>query len=227
MASKRDQSISERKQRILAAARIIISREGYDALTTRGLAEAAGVTVPTLYNLVGDKAAIASAMASASIEELWERVQFDRRATPLEMVDAIIDEAYAQIQEDPSFNRATFIALQRLGQSFTFNPERDDPGAQAAERSIELAEFACRAAQQKGQLRGQISPRELAVQMFSAYRAPLDDWINGAIADEEMRRRQRVGFYTLLAADGSDEFRAQLLERTAKLTTKPGKQEAA
>jgi len=28
---------------------------GYDGLTTRGLAEAAGVTVPTIYNLIGSK----------------------------------------------------------------------------------------------------------------------------------------------------------------------------
>ena len=66
MTNKRAQSIADRKARILAAARAIIARDGYDALTTRGLAQAACVTVPTLYNLVGDKAAIISAISPST-----------------------------------------------------------------------------------------------------------------------------------------------------------------
>ena len=224
MASKREQSIAERKSRILAAARTIIASDGFDALTTRGLAQAAGVTVPTLYNLVGDKAAIIATMAAQSIEELWDRLQFDRRATPLEMADAVIDEAYAQIQQDSAFTRGAFVGLQRLGIAFSYDQSRDDAGAHHARRSVEMAEFACRAAQQKGQLRGNLSPRDLAVQMFAAYRAPLDDWLQGAITDNEMLRRQRWGFYSVLAADASDEFREELIARIVALSP-PHKQQ--
>lgn len=218
MSSKREQSIADRKQRILEAARTIIARDGYEALTTRGLAQAAGVTVPTLYNLVGDKVAIITAMASATIEQLWDRLRFDRRATPLEMADAVIDEAYAQIQEDAAFARGALVGLQRLGIAFSYDPVRDDAGAHHARRSVEMAEFACRAAQQQGQLRGNLAPRDLAVQMFAAYRAPLDDWLQDAIDDEEMLRRQRWGFYSLLAADASDEFREELIARIVALS---------
>ena len=44
-----------RRQRILAAARTTLARDGFDALTVRSLAEQAGITVPTIYNLVGSK----------------------------------------------------------------------------------------------------------------------------------------------------------------------------
>lgn len=227
MASKREHSIAQRKQRILDAARAIIAQEGYDALTTRGLAKAAGVTAPTLYNLVGDKIAIISAMATASIEELWGRLHLEERGSPLAMADAVLDEAFGQIMADRDFNRANLIALERLGIAFAYHPTRDDPGAHGARRSVEMAEYACREAQRLGQLRGILDAHDLAVQMFAVYRAPLDDWLHEAIDAEEMLRRQRIGFYTVMAADASDEFRAELLARIAKLTSSKTAREAA
>lgn len=218
MLSKREQSIAGRKARILDAARTIIAHDGYDALTTRGLAKAAGVTAPTLYNLVGDKAAIISAMASASIEELWGRLHLDQRESPLAMANAVLDEAFAQIMSDRELNRANLIALERLGIAFAYHPTRDDPGAHGARRSVEMAEYACRAAIETGQLRGNLDPHELALQMFGAYRAALDDWLHDAIGSEEMLRRQRIGFYSVLCADASDEFREELIDRVRKLT---------
>ncbi|WP_298300960.1 TetR/AcrR family transcriptional regulator [uncultured Erythrobacter sp.] len=219
MSSKRAQSIADRKNRILDAARTIIARDGYDALTTRGIAEAAGVTAPTLYNLIGDKLAIVSAMATASIDELWERLHLDERNSPIEMADAILDEAFAQILAEPEVNCATFIALERMGIAFSYHPTREDAGAHTARRSIEMAQYACDAAQSVGQLRGNLSSHELALQMFATYRAPLDDWVHQAIDANEMLRRQRIGFYTVLASDASEEFREELLRRIAALSS--------
>ena len=218
MLSRREQSIADRKARILDAARTIIARDGYDALTTRGLAEAAGVTPPTLYNLVGDKTAIISAMASTTVEALWDRLEFDRRATPMAMADAVLDEAFAQIMDAPAFSRGTFLALERLGIAFAYDPIREDVGAYTARRSVEMAEYTCHAATKTGQLRGNLDPHELAVQMFGAYRSALDDWLHEAIGPDEMLRRQRIGFYSVLCADASDEFRAELIERIRNLT---------
>ncbi|MEO1222142.1 MAG: TetR/AcrR family transcriptional regulator [Pseudomonadota bacterium] len=219
MLNKREQSIADRKARILDSARSIISSDGFDGLTTRGLAQAAGVTVPTLYNLVGDKEAIVSAMASRSIEQLWERLQLEGRASPMEMADAILDEAFVQIMSEPEVNCATFIALQRLGIAFAYHPTREDIGAHSARRCVEMAEYTCNSAQRIGQLRGILHARELAIQMFAAYRAALDDWVHKAIDADEMLRRQRIGFYTALAADAADAFRDELLARITRLST--------
>src|SRR5688572_18582549 len=46
--------MTERRQRILAAARAIVAARGYEALTMRELAQKSRVTVPTLYNLIGE-----------------------------------------------------------------------------------------------------------------------------------------------------------------------------
>ena len=53
----RSQQMAERRERILEAARGLVERGGYDGLTMRSLATASGVTVPTVYNLIGGKEA--------------------------------------------------------------------------------------------------------------------------------------------------------------------------
>lgn len=44
-----------RRRQILEAARGLIETRGYDALTMRNLANESRVTVPTIYNLIGNK----------------------------------------------------------------------------------------------------------------------------------------------------------------------------
>jgi AcrR family transcriptional regulator len=50
-----DQKMEARRHQILEAARGIIETQGYDTLTMRSLAVESGVTVPTIYNLIGNK----------------------------------------------------------------------------------------------------------------------------------------------------------------------------
>ncbi len=227
MSNKRQQAVEERKRRIFDAARAIIARDGLDGLTTRGLAEAAGLTVPTLYNLVGDKNAIISQTIERSVEAVWDRLEFDRRATPLDMADAVIDEAYETLRDDRAFQRAQLSMLDRMGTSYAANPARDDIGSRAAGRSVEMAVHACRAAQRRGLLRGNVPAEELGQQMFIAYRGPLRDWIEEVIEADEMLRRQRRGFYLVLAADANDTFRAELIDRIAHLPAERAEEEAA
>ena len=53
--STRAINMEKRRQRILAVARTTIARDGVDGLTVRRLASEAGITVPTIYNLIGNK----------------------------------------------------------------------------------------------------------------------------------------------------------------------------
>ena len=218
MTDRRTMAVQERKERIFSAARAIIAQQGMDGLTTRGLAQAAGLTVPTLYNLVGDKDAILTQLVSRNVEAIWDRLEFDRRATPLDMADAIIDEAYAVVLADKAFFRSILPLMIDLKIVFAANPDRDDAGARAANRCVEMAEFAYAAAIEKGLLRGSLSPSEMGQQMFITYRGPMRDWLENVIGDEEMIRRQRRGFYLVLAADAEEDFRETLIARIAALT---------
>ncbi len=60
----------ERQQRILATARQEISRLGYEGLTMRGLADASGVALKTLYNLYSSKDELLFAAVGGLLQDL-------------------------------------------------------------------------------------------------------------------------------------------------------------
>jgi len=53
--STRSKNMAKRREAILREARVLIADEGFEALKIRDLAARAGLTVPTIYNLVGGK----------------------------------------------------------------------------------------------------------------------------------------------------------------------------
>lgn len=66
---------AERQQRILAAARREISRQGYEGLTMRGLAAAAGVALKTLYNLYSSKDELLFAAVGDLLQDLQAQAE--------------------------------------------------------------------------------------------------------------------------------------------------------
>ena len=65
----REKNLERRRQRILAATRALIAREGADGWSMRKVAQAAEVSVPTLYNLFGSKDEIRSAMCAGAFDD--------------------------------------------------------------------------------------------------------------------------------------------------------------
>lgn len=67
--SQRALAKESRRRRILDAARLIIARDGsFSVLSTGKVAEEAGASVPTLYNLFGSKEAIRLALVADLID---------------------------------------------------------------------------------------------------------------------------------------------------------------
>lgn len=55
--------------------------------------------------------------------------------------------------------------------------------------------------------------------MFISYRGHVRDWAQAIISNEECRRRQLSGFYLVMAADATPEFREVLLGKIEALQT--------
>src|SRR3954447_22532978 len=75
----------ERLQRMLDAADALLAAEGAEALTTTRVAEAAGVSVGSLYQYLPDKEAIVEALAGrylVEFEGLMERMVAEVEADP-------------------------------------------------------------------------------------------------------------------------------------------------
>lgn len=74
------------EDRILNAAADLLERDGADAVTTRAVCQAAGVTAPTLYHHFGDKDGLLRAVVARGVAEFMAR----KRATR-QTADALAD----------------------------------------------------------------------------------------------------------------------------------------
>ena len=101
--STRTLNMRRRRDRILDHARRLIGRQGYDALTLRELAQAAEVTVPTIYNLVGNKAQLLGELNREMLDRLEAALDRRRFDDALDMAEAVIAESIALFDSDPDF----------------------------------------------------------------------------------------------------------------------------
>ena len=104
----------ERLQRMLDAADDLLSSEGAEALTTTRVAEAAGVSVGSLYQYLPDKGAIVEALAGrylAEFEGLMDRMLEEARANPSawdDPVGRLVDTFAQRYRERPGYRALWF-----------------------------------------------------------------------------------------------------------------------
>ena len=75
IADRKDRQRAERRQRIVAAARLVAEREGWGAVTIRRLAEEIEHSQPVLYSHFDNREAIVAAVALAGFQELTAALQ--------------------------------------------------------------------------------------------------------------------------------------------------------
>ena len=75
IAERKGRDRAEREQRIIAAARVIAEREGWDAVTIRRLADEIEYSQPVLYSHFANRTAIVTAVALAGFRELAAALQ--------------------------------------------------------------------------------------------------------------------------------------------------------
>lgn len=103
----------QRRLDVLATARQLIAARGYDGVTMRDLAEAAGVTVATLYNRFGSK----NGLLIAAVEEVFREVIDPAiHAADLHGFDLVLAGALRTsniIEVEPGFPRALAMEIAR------------------------------------------------------------------------------------------------------------------
>lgn len=218
----RDQNKQLRRMRILDAARKILVDDGYDALTTRGLAEAAGVTAPTIYNLIGGKEDVLKALIAAEVERASAQMIIPTGRSTLDLAEDFIDASTCQVSEDEDSIRATLIASDRV---FGFHAPGHEAPADVPSPgllAIDMATRMVKALQESGVLLGNVIAETLGEQIFTCFRDPLRDWTYGLISLDEYRRRLARGVYMVLCCDAADTTRRQLVTRINALNSETG-----
>ncbi len=163
-----DQNKSERRARILKAARRVVARSGYDGLTMRDLAEAARVSVPTLYNLFGGKDAILAAAMAESVERISGLV-VPPGTTFFGRAQLGFDAGMAMIADAPDFYR-------RLIPLFMTSAEARPIRARTELGFHALMTANLTAARDAGELVAWAEPRVVAGHMWAQYMAAFLHW---------------------------------------------------
>jgi AcrR family transcriptional regulator len=130
-AARRERERSELRAKILDAARDIVLREGFGALTIRKLAEAIEYAPGTIYLYFENRDAIARELSSEGFRSLLELfAPAGKVADPLARLEAI-GRAYVRFgMENPETYRLIFMEDPQLTTA-EFKEAADDPGQRA------------------------------------------------------------------------------------------------
>ena len=213
MSDIRTLNMEKRRERILEEARKMLANGGFDALNLRDLAEVSGITVPTIYNLIGNKAEVLKALVMGYFAD-YETALEKQLPCPTEQLPALMMSTFVDmIAIDEGYHRAAALAGERMESE---SDEHSDYGFKRAP----LRKFAgrlCRDATEDGLLRGDIDSELLVEQMIGSHQIAFRDWAHHAISLEQLVQQSLAGFYIALAADAVDDFRDSLAARLKKL----------
>ena len=202
-----------RRARIVREAHGMIGRDGYEGLSLRKLASAAGVTVPTIYNLIGSKEQILVELFRAWIAQIEVALDKIEEDQPLDLAESIITEAIDLIRQDEVFFRAAHIALDRLVAADATRTAFDQFG----QRASGMQTTAVRLAQTQGLLKGNIPAETIARQIYLNYSEASRYWMHGRYTLDDFKNTAITGVYVCFLSDASEALEPELLRRLGKM----------
>ncbi|WP_369238955.1 TetR family transcriptional regulator [Streptomyces sp. R21] len=131
---------AERLTRILDACADLLDEVGYDALSTRAVAQRAGVPIGSVYRFFGNKRAMADALAQRNLDRYTERVTERLREAGGDAgrggwrtaMDAVLDEYLAMKRTAPGFSLVDF------GNQIPVGARHAEPNHRVADRLTDL-----------------------------------------------------------------------------------------
>ncbi|MER5178039.1 TetR/AcrR family transcriptional regulator [Streptomyces sp. NPDC002896] len=127
---------AERLTRILDACAELLDEVGYDDLSTRAVAERAGVPIGSVYRFFSNKRAMADALAQRNLEHYAERITERLTAIPAgdwrSAMDAVLDEYLAMKRTAPGFSLVDF------GNQIPVGTRGGEPNHRVADRLTDL-----------------------------------------------------------------------------------------
>lgn len=193
--SRREIGKAERRRRIIAAAGALLRESGLDAVSMTQIAERAGVSPATLYNLFQAKGAIFRQVFDLDLHQFEKLLAEERARDGLERVFAAIELAASLCRRDPEFYRA----MVRAGGS---DAERLSSAISEPRTAFWQAQVA--AAIAAGCLRSDTDAQLLGVALSQFMRGVFLEWAAGFISAERLAEEAAYGFSLALLAYATD-----------------------
>lgn len=213
MNTTRSINMQKRRERILAEARAVLSSKGFEALNLRDLAELSKVTVPTIYNLIGNKEEVLNALMLGTFDDFEVELVKQLPCPEAELPELMADTLLGMIKGDQAFYRAAALANERAETTHKV------AGGYGITRITIKRIFSdlCRTLLEEGLLKGDIAQITLAEQMTNNHHVIMRDWAHRIISLDEFRAQSLTGFYVTLAADAVATFQGELVSRLKAL----------
>lgn len=206
--SRREAAKTERRRRIIAAARDLIRETGDTGLSMRAIAARAGVSLATPYNLFGSKRAIVLAILE-DVREFHERFSRLPKNDAIKRLFSALSISIGYYAEDPGFYHTLWTAvLDTSGKELRtaiLNPQ-----SQAFWAAL-IAE-----ADQAGAFAEGIDPSLLLRNLNMTFEAVMLNWVHGAASAEELEPAVSYGYALALRGAASPDFADRLDEEVRK-----------
>jgi AcrR family transcriptional regulator len=201
----REKQASERRERILEAARMLIRETGGTAFSMRALAEKAEVSLATPYNLFGSKGGVLYALLNASLDKVDRATVTFSSSNPVERVLEVAGIAADVYARDPAFYRPLM--------QFLLGARDEEHRPRFIAQSLRRWTRTVQAAVRHGLLSATIDPELLARQLMINFIGVLDLWIHEELGDDAFRAQSLYGLTLLVSANAPLEARPRLAAR--------------
>lgn len=221
---RREANVAARRQRILESARTLLKESGPDGLSMRKLARNAGLSVTTLYNLLGSREEILQALIRDSVQRLDEPAP-DARTTrdPLRRAARAMEGLLSYMIDNGDLLRPLIVADFSTGHWARLVQQDEGRRLQSLKGAIHTA---VGDALDRGQLRTSVGQPFLETQLYVGWELALDQWAFGILDDEVYRLKSLCGFYVALLAFAAPDVRPRIEKELRRLERKSTSVEA-
>lgn len=176
-------------------------------MTMRKLADASGLSVNTLYNLIGTRDDILCELVHEAVNQLDLRLEVESPPKdPVERCKVMLDVLIGFIVEDEKISRPMLLVAYQES-----SPVRVRELSHM-KRLIEVQHRSIKEAISNGSLESWLDPRLLAEQLYRGCEIPFLEWAHGEIDAEQLRSRALYALYLGLFAIATQRTRRRLAE---------------
>lgn len=186
---RREAGKAERRQRIIQAARELIRETGNAGLSMRLLAERAGVSLATPYNLFGSKRAIVLAVLQ-DVREFHDRFSHLRSTDPLERIFQAVEIQIEIYLADPAIYKTMWAAVFDTSDDLRatlWNAKRDAFWRGLITDGVE-----------SGAIAAEINKEWLQRQLDHLFRCVMLDWVVGILPPDAVAPAAQHGYALIL-----------------------------
>ena len=191
--NRRARRKEETLRRIERAAWELFTTRGYEATSTREIADAADIAAGTLFNYFPEKRSLLIHLMQRQIDQAAERA-FDT-ITDSSLEQQLTDVFDALTQCYANERRLSRVFVKEL--LFTDGEQRAESAAWTFELVKKIGGLV-RVAQRRGELDPGVDPMEAAQQLFSTHYFGLVTWLGETIPSRDVHREQFRGALRLL-----------------------------